>query len=224
MKRKPYGAMIAITVLAIIALFIVLLNLLGMIGRHGDFDKSYASVNCENAPEGTVYLDILAKLPTDSPAYLKFRAPEPPIEGAKISEDSEIAQYNEDGYVSLSLHYANFSAFSFHGDLESIRNTANGNFSELRSRYGGFKAAYVDKNGKVLSVTHKARTAYDPTHGNLFSANGDLLTFRVYEVSPIVFPLALLSALLHIALITLIVLYTRQRVTYGKPKHDNSTK
>ena len=116
---------------------------------------------------------------------------EPVYEELSITPDSEIARLNADGFVSLSIHYANSKGFSGtslyldHGWINDIR--------EIKKRYGKFKAAYVDENGNVLGITKASRTRYEPQEPSSFSADGDKLVFTKWGVSPPVLVLMFVS-------------------------------
>lgn len=165
-------------------------------------------------PENTAYVDILVKLPEDSEYYVDFADWEDPPQlnflgyeevtentttynkptyekALAITPDSEIARLNDNGYVSLSIHYANSKGFRGtslkldHGWINDIR--------EIRKCYGKFKAAYVDENGNVLGITKPSRTRYDPQNASSFSANGNKLVFTKDGVSPPVLVLMFVS-------------------------------
>lgn len=204
----------------------------------GDYNPS---ITFENAPENTAYVDILVKLPEGSKDYAEFNVWEKTptklvhmeVTGAvqddtggigeraltesvrvdvSITPDSEIAQLNADGYVSLSVHYAGckgISDSSLYLD-ESIRNE----ITAINRRYGSFKAAYVNENGKVLGITKAARTRYDPKAPSSFTVNGDKLIFTKWAIPPFWYILLYVSLfgepIAVIALIVCIVLDKQQ--------------
>lgn len=177
----------------------------------GDFEPP---ITFENAPENTAYVDILVKLPESSEDYVDFAewryppkalidyrtitdavetAPgkyeertrtEPVYDEISITPDSEIAKLNDDGYVSLSVHYRNCTGFSdsrllldYHGSNNAI--------TAINKRYGKFKAAYVDKNGSVLKITKTARTRFNSKEPSSFTVSGETLTFTKWSISPL---------------------------------------
>ena len=192
-----------------IVFFVILANTMS-----GDHAGGSTDISFENAPENTAYVDILVKLPMDSEYYVDFVDWEDPPQlhflGYKevtegnttyhkptyekaltITPESEIARLNDNGYVSLSIHYANSKGFSGtslyldHGWINDIR--------EIKKRYGKFKAAYVDENGNVLGITKASRTRYEPQEPSSFSADGDKLVFTKWGVSPPVLVLMFVS-------------------------------
>ncbi|MBO6140908.1 MAG: hypothetical protein J6O40_03850 [Ruminococcus sp.] len=175
-----------------------------------DFDSFRADVSWADAPEGTAYLDILIRLPKDDPGYTEFNAPPRRIsrgyldkdenavyeyESLNIGESSEIARYSEDGYVSLACHYRGLRLMTINGndkdgyfkqvkqELSLYRDSRfdlSPDITELREKYGDFKAAYVDENGKVLGVTSECEVIYDAHEPYALVAEGDKLTFRIF--------------------------------------------
>lgn len=175
-----------------------------------DFDSFKADVSWADAPEGTAYLDILIQLPEGSPEYTQFNAPPRRIskgyldkagnavyeyESLNIDEGSEIALYSEDGYVSLTCHYRGLRLMTVNGsdkdgyykqvrqELALYRDSRfdlTHDITELYEKYGSFKAAYVDENGKVLGVTSECEAIYNAHEPYALVADGDKLTFRIF--------------------------------------------
>ena len=175
-----------------------------------DFDSFKADVSWADAPDGTAYLDILIQLPEDSPEYTQFNAPPRRIskgyldeagnavyeyESLNIDEGSEIALYSEGGYVSLTCHYRGLRLMTVNGNdkdgyfkqvkqelalYRDSRFDLSPDITELYEKYGGFKAAYVDENGKVLGVTSECEAIYDADDPYALIADGDKLTFRIF--------------------------------------------
>ncbi len=226
MKRKPYGAMIAITVAAMLALFTCLMIIDRPFGSRPVFSNRLAEIECENAPEGTAYIDVLGKLPNSNDRYVhNFKKPSCLPEG--VTEESEIASYNEDNYVSLSLRYGNFLEYNENGQMELVSEMPLGSsMYTLRKRCGNkFKLAFVGENGNILEVTKKASVRYSPMNGYAFASDGNKLTLTLSEAHPIKWGLLLVLSALPIVLIVLIILSIKQHVTYGRPKKsDNDEK
>lgn len=229
---------------------IILVNTFTM-ADYGDF---WSSITYENAPENTVYVDILVKLPEDSEDYVDFAVwEEPPkklveyktitepltdnlgnptpkthtytkpiYEALSITPDSEIAQLNDDGYVSLSVHHAGSRGFYD----QRLYLDVLCEMSDIEKRYGKFKAAYVDENGNVLGITKTARTRYNPKDSNSFTANGDRLIFTKSELSPVQYILIHVSffgePLAIAALIAFIVLEQALKSKPDLPPSPNS--
>ena len=116
-----------------------------------------------------------------------------------IDSESEIAQYNDDGYVSLLSHtdlvkeyiaykkYLNDnlvadSCTMYLSGYDSYRIESSGycygvDLNYLEDKFGKIKAAYVDENGHILGVT----SAYKSDRGNQWgiSVSGDKLTLTL---------------------------------------------
>lgn len=171
-----------------------------------DFDPYKADVSWDNAPEGTAYLDILIKLPEDDAAYTSFNAPPRRIakgtidkeeravyeyESLNITSESEIAKYQNGGYVSMTCHYRYLRTMTISGNdkegyfdrvkqkLELYAGTAP-DLTDIHKKYGDLKAAYVDQNGKVLGVTDSFEVMYDKSEPYALVADGGKLTFRIF--------------------------------------------
>lgn len=198
-----------ILIIAIIVFPIALIILLCNTLSWHDFGDYRPSVMYENAPENTAYVDILVKLPEGSEDYVDFA--EWKYKEVSIAPDSEIAKLNDDGYVSLSVHYAGCEGFS---DSYLRLDNYGSEITTIKKRYGSFKAAYVDENGNVLGITKKARTRYDPQKPSSFSADGDTLIFTIWDGSPLqyffIFVLSFGELLAIIALIVCNVLDIRK--------------
>lgn len=154
-----------------------------------------------NAPEGTAYIDPLVRLDVDDEHYIDFS--EPPQTAVIVSEEeyddgrgwewralnvdenSEITRLRRDGFVSLSQHYSPRVVIMLDIDAR-ISLYLNSMYSESIDRifeiYGGFRAAYVDKDGNVLGVTEPAVRVYDNEMPTAFIADGNTLTFRVHGI------------------------------------------
>jgi hypothetical protein len=158
-------------------------------------DPAVAYITYADAPEGTVYTDILIKLPTDDESYTDFtQSPEVCKDGAKggtslgITADSEIAKYSEDGYISLSLHHNKALTLCIYSDKEVLKMATSKinscDFIDLSINYGAFKAAYIDGEGNILGVTSPSETAYSMDTPYGFNADGDSLTFQRHGAHP----------------------------------------
>ncbi|MBQ2580161.1 MAG: hypothetical protein II574_00875 [Ruminococcus sp.] len=110
-----------------------------------------------------------------------------------LDTDSEIAKYaDEDGYVSLMAHtdmVHSYTAFIMHRNNETAKYSSNMvlsgsidvhkndgycrgiDFSYLQRTFRKIKAAYVDENGHILSVTSSFSSGYDSPRG--INVSGD---------------------------------------------------
>lgn len=181
------------TIISIVSALVLMLSL-PITAFALDIDTYYAEIEFTNAPEGTAYMDILVKMDESDENYTEFTCPprykkndylETEYKYLQIDKDSEIATLNDDGYISLSLHYKD-AEFMTVNKVAGYRSTfsllydpqTKVDFWELRSVYGDFKAAYVDENGNVLGITGVAEITYERYTAYEFMADGDDLTLR----------------------------------------------
>lgn len=161
-----------------------------------DFGDYEPRITYENAPENTAYVDILVRLPEGSENYVNFARwtypPQKSDAALSITPDSEIARLNEDGYVSLSVHYRGCTGFS---DNAYLLLSEKMTITDIKKRYGSFKAAFVDENGNVLGITKASRTRYNTKRPSSFSVSGDTLIFTEWGISPLQHILLLVSCL-----------------------------
>lgn len=223
---------ILIAAIIVFPIIFIITLLSGWSEEFGDYSPKIAF---DNAPEGTVYVDILVKLPKSSEDYVDFAEWElrpqkhvyMEVTGAveddtgritertltesvyvelSITPDSEIAKLNDDGYVSLSVHYAGSRGISDSSLRLDYHLGRRSEITAINRRYGSFKAAYVDEDGKVLGITNTARTRYDPKEPSSFSVSGDTLIFTKWGCSPLWYALICVSGIGEpIAIIALIV-------------------
>jgi hypothetical protein len=195
------------------AIFAALLTLLCIVplGAYAlDFDPHSLDIQKKSVPEGTYYVDVLIRLDKSDPDYCEVsdrnvpqchvRYEYPSDGGAQevtkpldITENSQIAQYFEDGYVSMSLHYRCVESFVIWdseyneqpGDYpHAIMKLSSMNFENVWEKYGAFRVAYVDKGGNVLGVSGKAKRSWSMSSPYALIADGDKLTFRIFGTSP----------------------------------------
>lgn len=218
MNKHRVNIVLTVLVIAFPIAFVIMLGMLMVRTGDLSNTYYKPFINIENAPEGTAYLDILVKMKPSSEDYVDFaewETPpkivtewseetyivqdkdgkeetgtvyEPVWKELNITPDSEIARFNDNGYVSLSVHLKGAKGFYF--DTYSNRKVENRLLLEewpaecdlkmLIKRYGKFKAAYVGENGEMLGVTGKSAVRY--RHGDPceFSANGSKLTLTLY--------------------------------------------
>ncbi len=172
------------------------------------YDPAEAHLTYTGAPEGTVYMDILVKMDKDDPYYTEYTYPPQygPGDTLPISSDSEICQYNTDGYISLSLHHIKAPPMTVVQEGETIfkmNSVADEScdFIDMSIEYGNFRAAYVDGEGNVLGVTNESVTEYSMDTPYGLEADGDSLIFHRHGAHPRVIALTVAGvALLLISL------------------------
>ena len=206
------------------------------------YDPQIAHISSSGAPEGTAYVDILIKMPTDDADYVYFTQPpqrcgsgQTEGEPMPVTSESEIASYREDGYVSLSLHHKKAQPLKVYPDGEDDILTMNSteqtscDFIDLSIEYGTFKAAYVDENGGILGVTDASVTKYSTKTPYGFRAEGSSLIFQRHGAHPaVISAIFAITALLLISLpLILTFLYRRhsKRIKNGERNDaDNGQK
>lgn len=235
---RRFTAVVFATIIAFISIFP--LNAFAL-----DFDSSQVELEWSNAPENTAYIDILVKMDTDDENYVDFTVPPKRMTGRyiengttkfryedmPIDKDSEIAQFNDDGWVSLSLHHKGSGSIAifnkpvlcldyyynkdgFSSKTESER--ANCNICTISKEYGRFKCAYVDENGNVLGITGKSRKSYDMSEPYAVIADGDSVTFRIFGMSPLA-EMILIALIYAVPIFLLLfVLYLLYRLIVNK--------
>ena len=178
-----------------LVIFIQCIPFMGLGGP--DYDRSMLSIEYENAPKETAYVDILVQMNREDPAYVDFTQPPQHFvreytdeNGAwqceyvnlPITEESEIAKWNENGYVSLTLHHKAVEALRT-GKNDSLN--IDGYFLEdIYKRYGIVRVAYVDDEGNVLKVTDKSKKKYMGWQADHLVVNGDSVVFQIGEEAP----------------------------------------
>lgn len=201
-----------------------------------DFDPYMPELEWSNAPENTAYIDILVKMDTDDENYIDFTVPPKRMTGKylengttkfryedmPIDKESEIAQFNDDGWISLSLHHKGSDGIVIWNnpvlylDRYDDKDGSYCNIITISKDYGRFKCAYIDENGNVLGITGKSRKSYDMFEPYAVIADGDNVTFRIFGMSP--FDKMILIALVYGVPIFLFlaVLYLLYRLIVNK--------
>ena len=132
----------------------------------------FCQVSEENIPENAVYADLLLPIPADDEDYTPYNS----LNGSifNIPENSQIAQYNEEGYQSYTFHLENanseiqlvteISASQSVAQVIFLADDRNMTIQETYQRYYQFcqkyqtaKLAYLDAEGNVISVTNTVK-------------------------------------------------------------------
>ena len=178
-----------------LVIFIQCIPFMGLGGS--DYDRSMLRIDYKNAPKETAYVDILVQMNREDPAYVDFTQPPQHFvreytdeNGAwqceyvnlPITAESEIAKWNEEGYVSLTLHHRGVKLLQIR---ENITLDVEGYFLEdFYKKYGKMKVAYVDDEGNVLKVTDKSKKKYMGWQADHLVVNGDSVVFQIGEEAP----------------------------------------
>ena len=172
-------------------------------------DSILISFDMSEAPKGTAYVDILGKISPESEYYTDMQDCCLPVfaaEGADsetarntpadITADSDIAAYDTDGYMSLSLHFRYGSALYIRTDEngkvleeeyvirnipESRKKTEAVNTAFLYKKFGRFRCAYISGNGEVLRVTDTAVSTLVEDERNTLTARGNDAEYRFHS-------------------------------------------
>ena len=168
------------------------------------FDEHIIELEYNDAPEGTAYLDVLVRMDKSDEHYSYFnQAPKTAVdkkvingntqyvyEELPIDENSEIAQYNNDGFISLTIHSDKVNSFELlkaHGygaDYIKLNCFAD----ELYNDFGnaeGFRLAYVSDKGEVLMTTKSVPVTYGSDEPYAFVANGVDAQYRSCSSDPL---------------------------------------
>lgn len=212
MKKIPYIKPIIIlavcVVLVLPASYFGLFVLFGA-GRTQCYPLTEFFTSYDNAPENTVGIEPLIKLAEDDESYLP------------TDMETKIARYSDDGYVSLSHHYAYCDRDGT--AYEIIPKDKYMNAAMLMEQYGAFKAAYVDENGNILGVTKAARIHWGRDGTPRLKANGDRLAYFTGTMAD--WQDAVLIVLLFsepAAVLALAVFIVLSAVSAAKKKHERS--
>ncbi|MBO4867759.1 MAG: hypothetical protein J5582_14560 [Ruminococcus sp.] len=211
-------------------------------------DKRHVYLDYSDAPDGTAYIDVLVKKDEiGDDMYTDFNAPperladkrldehgttEFIIEDLNIDSSSDIAGYNDDGYVSLSVHSKEVERITIEKSLGYEHDSLDFNVSanDICKKYRGIKLAYVSEDGKVLDVTKTKNRSYDIKKQPEFTASGEKAEFRTTEFSPLgklASFLLLLNVLIIVFVIPVMIIVhivnkIRWKIWVRKQLHTNS--
>ena len=150
-----------------------------------DFALDMIHICADNAPENTAYIDILAPLDKESNDYKDFRNPSLYYSENKplfIDEDSQIAEYNDNGYCSLSIHTEYVKQVEVYNS-RCIYLTEK--VDSIYEKFKDFRAVYVDENGNILKITDTFSVTYSSKAPYAFIVNDNNLTLRIFGSSPL---------------------------------------
>lgn len=199
-----------------------------------DFDPYYVELEWNNAPENTAYIDILVKMDTDDKNYVDFTSPPKKLiekyiengnskfryENLPIDMDSEIAKINDNGWISLSLHHKSSGGIVIYDtavlcldcycDKDGLKMESDRTYYDILTiskEYGGFKCAYVDKNGNVLGITEKSGKDYSTSEPYALIADGNNADFRIFGASPLFIAILIIAIVGIPILVVLLIIY-----------------
>lgn len=168
----------------IAAYFAVLMCIFGcMTAFAWDHDETWQQVRFENAPEGTVFVDLLVKAQKDDEYTVEFNEENGKLLG--LGKDCELAKYNKDGYTSLLLrHCCAVFDYLHNGEGQYACGIAHYTYNtenyKIFNKLNKVKLAYCDSKGNILMVTNTAEIGYaffkTPVM-YIFKADGESLAF-----------------------------------------------
>lgn len=174
-------------------------------------------------PGEPYYADLLVQLPAKDPLRIADSGVRP--DGTAITADSEIFRYDQDDFVSASLHYGYAERIVISeqqnpgrlqtdlvisGDTRQGRGSKGKDFRDIPA----FRIAYVSREGEILGITDTAeeRGVMNNLEGYPFEAKGSYARFTHVAGSNINLPaiVILLESLLLIVVVFPFMLIIRR--------------
>lgn len=113
-------------------------------------------LNINDVPSQTSGVDILIQMNKESDEYVSFNNYND-LWGINsvisITEESEIAYYNANGYISYLCHFNNANIGYYQDATEQV--VVNVNNLDYFIEQGSFIIAFIDNQGNILSTTNK---------------------------------------------------------------------
>ena len=168
----------------ILALLIMVSVCIIPVSANGVPPMPFYSIALSNLPEGTVYVDLLVKLPQDDSAYTPLVAENLP-DG--FAEDAEIIGYCEDDYRSYTLHYKDALSVinckqtkTVYFFTDSSKNTFRDSHLRAIEKKGTIRLAMLDEAGNILQVSEnlslRPKTPFEEVLGRFdYNAKTDIL-------------------------------------------------
>ena len=182
-----------------------------------DHDERWMNIESENRPYGTVMLDLLVKCSGNDEWAVDFN--EETAEQLGVSKVCGLANYNEDGYTSLSLRH------------NCVKETSLGLhyiFSEdshiLFNKFKSVKIAFCDNNGNVISVSNPVRIPNATLRAPVmycFKTDGNDLSFQFGGASWVMLNNIILIVIRTVIVVALMLLTVKVVKVYS-PLHKYS--
>lgn len=201
-----------------------------------DFDPRQVQLEYQNAPDGTAYIDVLAKISESDDVYTDFNvAPKRLVDKAvvngntkfiyetlNINESSDITKYNEDGFVSLSLHSKEvkgleiLKSYGYESDCLILDCFAD----DLYAKYRNIKIAYVREDGEILKVIDVSNRDYSNSDPCALIADDNNAKYRSFGTSPLtgLFLFVIIIALIFVTVILPIILIIKKHLDSKRAK------
>ena len=134
-----------------------------------------------------------------------------------IDKDSQIAEYNDKGYCSLSLYTEYIKATELYDSNMYFTDTVD----NIYKKFKNFKAVYIDKNSGILKITDTFSVEYDVRNPYAFIVNDNSLTLRIFGSNP--FTEILVSIILFGIILSLLILsvFIVQKILKRKNSNTN---
>lgn len=182
-----------------------------------DHDEHWMNIESENRPYGTVMLDLLVKCSGNDEWAVDFN--EETAEQLGVSKDCGLANYNKDGYTSLSLRH------------NCVKKTSLGLhyiFSEdshiLFNKFKSVKIAFCDNKGNVISVSNPVRIPNATLRAPVmycFKTDGNDLSFQFGGASWVMLNNIILIVIRTVIVVALMLLTVKVVKVYS-PLHKYS--
>lgn len=150
-------------------------------------------VRLTNLPEGTVWVDLLIRLPESDPQYVPLTQKQLP---KGLSRDAHIISYCEEDYRSYTYHYRDALSVTKVGESSRVlffttgaarenEDTVRFDYADEIYRRGKIRLAMVDGNGNILKVSQPLSLGQDrflfvPTGGFAYDGAADTLEVSGY--------------------------------------------
>jgi len=182
-----------------------------------DHDERWMNIESENRPYGTVMLDLLVKCSGNDEWTVDFN--EETAEQLGVSKDCGLANYNKDGYTSLSLRH------------NCVKKTSLGLhyiFGEdshiLFNKFKSVKIAFCDNKGNVISVSNPVRIPNATLRAPVmycFKTDGNDLSFHFGGASWVMLNNIILIVICTVIVVALMLLTVKVVKVYS-PLHKYS--
>ena len=173
-------------------------------------------VTPQSIPENTAFVDLLIKFDTDSEQYTEFnrqRLLDIENNELKISADSEIATYNQDGYRSYLFH---FVGASVDNQIEYHKFVFD-NLSAIE-KCKTLKVAFLDEKGSIIKITSEAKFTHVVfAETDSVIVDGDVARTKL-TVSPLVAAACVVPVLIALCLAVAVIVRIESKRTKPSKK------
>ena len=181
-------------------------------------------------PEATVFVDVLVPIDAKNEYYV------PHNQQSEVSENSEIARYNNDGFMRYAFHVKNANVrttqsdysennqknllFEFAADLSDGNNREN---EKICRDFKEAKLAYCDKDGNILLVSN-AFSLKKPfnTYGSIDAEMGTVTVNRHFNFVAIYFCVIVIAILFAVVFITVCMIKFHKETKLKKFNNQGS--